>query len=122
MATVGYFEGTDPVILTRLAARGVATLPLSNGVDGHGKYVNHLTKADDISVVTGYLHKILPTSRQEFTPESVLFACRTHEIPVLLVVPAADHGVTRSLLDKVVDYVTLVDPAELYERILEVIG
>jgi hypothetical protein len=122
MKTVGYFEGTDPTILTRLAARGVATLPLGNGVDGHGKYVNHLTKADGVSVVTGYLHKILPTSRQEFTPESVLHACRTHEIPVLVIVPTADHETARSVLDKVMDYVTLVDPAELYEKILEVSG
>ena len=105
-----------------MAAREVATLPLSNGVDGHGKYVNHLTKADDMSLVIGYLHKVLPTSRQEFTPESVLFACQTHDIPVLIIVPTADHEAARSVLGKVADCVTLVDPAELYGKILEVVG
>jgi len=122
MATVGYFEGTDSLVLTRLAAKMVDTLPLSNGFDGHGKYVAHLTREDGVSLVVGYLHKVLPTSKRESTPEDVLFACRTHGIPVLLAVPSADHEAARPVLGKVADYVTLVDPAELYERILETIG
>jgi len=59
MATVGYLEGTDSTILTRLAVSGIDTLPLSNGVDGHGKYVNHLSKGE-VDVVVGYAHKLTP--------------------------------------------------------------
>jgi len=34
--TVGYFEGTDPLLLNKLVARGIGTLPISNGFDSHG--------------------------------------------------------------------------------------
>ncbi len=120
MPILGYFEGTDSLILTRLIAKGIDTLPLSNGFDGHGKYVAHLTKDDDISVVVGYLHKVLPTSKRETTPEGVLYACRTHGIPVLIIVPSPDQGAARELLGKTAKFVTLVDPDDLYDKVLEV--
>ena len=120
MPTVGYFEGSDSLVLTRLVARGMDTAPLSNGFDNHGKYVAHLTKDDKISVVVGYLHKVLPTSKQEITPEGVLYACQTHAIPVLIIVPSSDQGAAREVLGKIAEYVTLVDPSDLYDKILEV--
>jgi hypothetical protein len=120
MATVGYLEGTDPVVLTRLAAKGVGTLPLSNGVDTHGKYVVHLTLQDGVSIVVGYLHKVLPANGIRTTPRSVLSACLTNEIPVVLIVEKAFHDSARDRLGDVADRVRLVDPADLYEAILEV--
>ncbi len=120
MATVGYFEGTDPVVLTRLASKGIGTLPLSNGVDTHGKYVVHLTREDDVSVVVGYLHKVLPANGVHFTPRDLLFACVTHDIPVLLIVEKAFHDSAGERLGEVSERVTLVDPADLYDAIIKV--
>lgn len=121
MAIVGYFEGTDPLVLTKLASKSIGTLPLSNGFDKHGKYVNHLTRQDDISVVVGYLHKVLPTPQWNLTPGDLLFACLTHQIPVLLIVENQDHEEARRVLGDVGDRVTLVDPASLYQTIVQTI-
>jgi hypothetical protein len=104
-----------------LAAKGIETLPLSNGFDSHGKYVAHLTKDDDVSAVVGYLHKVLPTSKRDITPEDVLYACRTHAIPVLLIVPSSDKGAASKVLGKITEHVILVDPSDLYDKIMEVI-
>jgi hypothetical protein len=122
VAIVGYPEGTDPLILTKLAARGFGTIPLSNGFDNHGKYINHLTIQDGISVVIGYLHKILPTPVTTLTPRDLLFAWLTHQIPVLLIAEKSDHEQARRLLDEVADRVRLVDPGHLYQAVLETIS
>jgi hypothetical protein len=122
MATVGYLEGTDPVILTRLAAAGIGTLPLSNGFDMHGKYVNHLTKQDGVAAVVGYLHKVLPYNGAPVTPRDLLFACLTHDIAVLLIVGQSEQEAARKLLGEVRDRVQLVDPADLYTAIMRAIS
>jgi hypothetical protein len=116
MTTVGYLEGTDPLTLTRLNLRGIATLPLGNGFDGHGKNIAHLTKRDLVTVV-GYLHKVLPTPTTNLTAKDFLIACHTHNIPVLLIVPTAEHHLARQCLGEAADWATLVDPSELYDRI-----
>ena len=122
MATVGYFEGTDPITLTRLAAKGIGTLPLSNGFDMHGKYVVHLTPQDGVSVVVGYLHKVLPPNGISVAPRDILFACMSHDIPVVLVAETSFHDVARERLGEVRDRVKLVDPADFYTAILAVIS
>jgi hypothetical protein len=122
MATVGYFQGTDPRVLTKLAVEGIGTLPLSNGFDNYGKHVNHLTPKDGISVVVGYLHKVLPTPGMSITPLDLLFACKTHEIPVLLVVGTPQHEQAGELLVGVGEFVQLVDPEDLYPTITRVIS
>ncbi len=122
MATVGYLEGTDPLVLTKLAAKGIGTIPISNGFDNHGKYINHLTKQDDISVVIGYLHKVLPTSVMTLTPRDLLFACLTHDIPVLLIAEKCDHEQARLVLGEVADQARLVDPSDLHQAVLETVS
>jgi len=122
MATVGYFEGTDPIVLTRLAAKGTGTLPVSNGFDLHGKYVVHLTPQDGVSVVVGYLHKVLPANGIAVAPRDLLFACTSHEIPVILVAEKSFHDAARDRLGEMQGRVKLVDPADLYEAILAVIS
>jgi hypothetical protein len=122
MATVGYFEGTDPLVLTKLSAHGIGTVPLSNGFDHHGKYVNHLTSQDGVSVVIGYLHKVMPTSVTTLAPQDLLFGCFTHEIPVLLIADKADHEVAARLLGEASDRVRLVDPRDLHKTVLEMIA
>jgi hypothetical protein len=121
MATLGYFEGTDPTILTRLAAKGVGTLPLSNGFDVHGKYVVHLTKQDGVTLVVGYVHKVLPANGVAIAARDLLFACMTNDIPVMLIVEKAFQVAARERLGDVRDRVKLVDPSELYESILKAI-
>jgi len=122
MATVAYFEGTDPIILTRLAAKGVGTLPVSNGFDTHGKYVVHLAAQDGVSVIVGYLHKVLPANGVAPTPRDLLFTWTGQEIPVILVAEKAFHEAARSRLGEMQGRVELVDPADLYEAILAVIS
>ncbi len=122
MATVGYMEGTDPLVLTKLAVKDIGTAPLSNGFDNHGEYVNHLTSHDGISVVIGYLHKVLPTPGMTLSPRDLLFACFTHEIPVLLIAEKFDHEEAKRVLGEVANRVRLVDPADLYEVVLQTIS
>ncbi len=122
MAIVGYLEGTDPLLLTRLAVQGIGTLPLSNGFDMHGKYINHLTRQDGVSVVVGYLHKVLPTPGMTLTPRDLLFACMTHGIPVVLIAEKSSHEQARLLLGEAAGHVRLADPAEVYSVLLEVIS
>lgn len=122
MAIVGYLEGTDPLVLTKLAAKGMGTIPLSNGFDNHGRYINHLTSQDGISVVIGYLYKVLPTSVMTLTPRDLLFACLTNEIPVLLIAEKPDHKKARALLGDVADRVALVDPVDLYQAVLDTVS
>jgi len=122
MATVGYLEGTDPLVLTKLSTHGIGTTPLSNGFDHHGKYINHLTRQDGVSVVIGYLHKVLPTSVTTLTPQDLLFGCFTHDIPVLLIADKSDHAEAARLLGEAGDRVRLVDPQDLYKAVLETIA
>ena len=122
MAIVAYLEGTDPLVLTRLATAGIGTIPVSNGFDDHGKYVNHITSDDGVSVVIGYLHKIMPTSVMTMTPRDILFACVTLNIPILLIAEKSDHAEASKLLGDVAEHVRLVDPGELHEAVLETIA
>ena len=122
MANVGYFEGTDPLVLTKLAAKGIGTVPLSNGFDSHGKYVNHLTPDDHIRVVIGYLHKVLPTAERNMTAKDLLFACITNLIPVLIIVPRAKQRAARKVLGEAAEYAKLVDPTEVYEATVKAVG
>jgi len=122
MGLIGYMEGTDPNLLSMLCARGHETLPLGNGSDGHGKYIAHLGKGDGVAVVIAYLHKLFPVSGMEhITLEDRLFACRVHNIPVVLVVPEESKQNTREMLEEVGDYVTLAAPEELREAVLEIL-
>ncbi len=122
MATVGYLEGVDPLVLTRLAVRGVGTLPVSNGFDNHGKFITSISKRDEIDVIVGYLHKIMRTQRQGFFPQDLLRSCLDCHIPILILVPKADQLAARQALGQIGEAVTLVDPARLYEEILKVLA
>jgi hypothetical protein len=119
MATVGYFEGTDPLVLTKLAAEGIDALPLSNGCDNYGKYVGHLCEADGVNAVVGPLHKVLIPASASFCSRDILNGCRTHAIPVLLVVPIEAKQGGSKRLEGMEDWVQLVAPEELYEKVIE---
>ena len=116
MARVGYFEGTDPLLLAKLAAEGIETLPLANTWDGHGKYVNHLSKAE-VNVVVGYLHKVIPAEQERMQPADLLFACRNFDIPVVLIAPSALRDKAKKMLGDVGPNVHVVAPEELEAQI-----
>jgi hypothetical protein len=114
---VGYLEGTDPLLLTRLAVKGVETFPLSNGVDQHGKNMTLITSADGFSLVIGYLHKILPVSGIALAPEYLLRACEVYRVPVFLLVSRVDTAAAKRALRNVGDFVTFVDPRNAYMKL-----
>jgi hypothetical protein len=122
MATIGYLEGTDPLVLTRLATRGVGTLPVGNGVDNHGKFITTISDRDEIDLIVGYLHKIMRTAHRGFFTRDLLQSCLDYEIPVLLIVPEADQMAARQVLGAVGESVTLVDPGALYDTIASMVG
>lgn len=122
MTRVGYLEGTDALFLNEMVARGFDTIPLSNGVDNHGKFVGHLTKADEISVVVGFLHKIIPLADSGLTSLDILHSCQVHKIPVLLVAQKAIQESAVKALGDACDIVTLVDLDEVRPAIDKVIG
>lgn len=119
MATVGYLEGTDPLVLTRLAVRGIGTLPLSNGYDNHGKFITSVNPRDGINVVVGYLHKVARTQRQGFYPRDLLQPCLDIGITVMIVVPDVDHEAARQVLGPVSEVTMLVDPGRLYDAVIQ---
>lgn len=121
MATIGYFEGTDPLVLTRLVLNGIETLPVSNGYDNHGRYVMHLTRHDNITAVVGYLHKVMPAAGVPLGPRDFITACRTQGIPLVLIVPREDHETARELLGDVAEWVALVDPQEVFDQLVALV-
>ncbi len=121
MGTVGYMEGTDPLILTRLNLEGIGTLPLGNGFDGHGKYVGHLTRQDDVSLVITYLHKVLPTVDMTINARDFLIACRTHKIPVLVIAPEEYHQRAREMLGDIAEHVTMLTPDSVYDTAMKIL-
>ena len=112
MARIGYFEGSDSSLLAKLAAERIETVPISNAVDGHGRYVNHLKKGE-VDVVIGYLHKVIPADRLHEKPSDILHACMIHKIPVLLIAPAEVHEKARKLLGDVGPNIIVVAPSEV---------
>ena len=121
MARIGYFEGTDPLLLSTLAAEGVETLPVANTLDGHGKNVNHLNKGE-VNVVVGYLHKVIPaeearTSLVSHMLDRMLSACKVYDIPVLLIVPANLREKAKLILGETGPNIHLVAPEELEAQI-----
>ncbi len=116
MARVGYFEGTDPLLLSKFAAEGIETLPVGNTWDGHGKYVNHLSKGE-VNVVVGYLHKVIPAEQERMSPSDLLFACKTHDIAVVLIAPAASRDKAKRLVGDVGTNIHVVAPEEVEAEI-----
>jgi hypothetical protein len=116
LARVGYFEGTDPLLLSKFAVEGIETLPVGNTWDGHGKYVNHLSKGE-VNVVVGYLHKVIPAEQERMGPADLLFACKTWDIPIVLIAPAASRDKAKKLLADVGPGLHVVTPEEVEAEI-----
>ena len=110
---VGYLEGTDPVWLTTLNARGHTTLPLSNGFDGHGMNIGMLNQQNKVDLLIGYLHKLLPAEGIDVTMAGMVHATTMHGIPVLVVCPTEIEAAARELIGEIPANVQFVDPSAL---------
>ncbi|MCD5383342.1 hypothetical protein LR066_01095 [candidate division WOR-3 bacterium] len=122
MLKVGYFEGTDPIVLSILAAKGVDTLPLGNGEDGCGKYIGHITKEDNISLIVGYLHKVIPLSEQLSKPSDILYSCIAHNIPVMILVPKEFFDDAKKILGDAAEKVKIIDPKDALDELTKILG
>jgi hypothetical protein len=122
MATVGYLQGVDPLLLTWLAVRGVGTLPISNGFDNHGKFINAITERDGVTLVLGHLHKVLRTQRQGFLAEDILESCFACKVPILIIVQGEDHAAARERLAGAAERVVLVAPEDVRAEVVSRLG
>jgi hypothetical protein len=123
--TIGYFEGTDPVLLTSLVCAGHDTLPVSNGYDSHGANVRLINGQNRYDLLLGYVHKIFaPDVREasQLTYQDLFHLCRTYEIPLLLEVPTLLHGRAAELLGNPPDIVRFVDPDDVVRVAFEVLA
>ena len=122
MAIVGYFEGTDPVVLSKLTAQGIQTLPFSNGMDNHGKDISLVTKEDNISVIVGYLHKIVPVNGINISIKDVLNNCRVHSIPLYIIISPGDEVLAEKLMGDFTTYVQFTTPDMLFNKVMSIVG
>ncbi|MDH3520193.1 MAG: hypothetical protein OEM49_07005 [Myxococcales bacterium] len=116
--SIGYFEGTDSALLTRLVCDGHDTLPVSNGYDSHGRHVRLINEEKRYDLLIGYLHKIFAPGSKDpnyTSPQDVFHVCRTYRVPLLLEVPADLHAQARELFDELPDIVQFVDPADMVD-------
>lgn len=111
---VGYFEGTDPAVLTSLVCDGCVTIPISNGLDNHGQYIRLLNEESKVDILLGYMHKIDAPIGYDTQAEDIFHICQIYQIPFLLIVPRDLHECARGKFasPSVVQY---VDPSDLLE-------
>jgi len=120
--TIGYFEGTDPLLLNKMVARGIGTLPISNGFDSHGKPVGFLTKQDGIDLVVGYFHKVVPPAEMNITLKDILFGCVSYKIPVLLIAAKETHEAAGKVAGGIPEGVEFVPPENILDVVLKKLG
>ncbi len=119
--SVGYFEGTDPAVLTSLICDGCDTIPVSNGFDNYGQHVRLFNEETKVSVLVGYLHKIIAPTGADTQAEDILHICEIYQIPFLIIVPEELHECARKKLERCPEIVQLVDPSRVLEEIRKII-
>jgi hypothetical protein len=121
MKTIGYMEGTNSEFLTNVIVEGIDTMPLSNGWDNHGKFLAHITRTDNISVVVGYLHKFFTLSREPKIVEEILSSIRAYKIPTVIVVPRGKQEKAKKLLKgRSINYI-FADPNEITGAVMGIL-
>ena len=118
MVTIGYMEGTDPALLTKLAAAGVETTPISNTGDNHGKYIADISASDGIDAVIGYFHKFVPAKESNLSAADLIKGCIENGIRVFVIARKNDHGIVAKALGGIASGVTLVTGREAEKAIL----
>ncbi|MFW9769793.1 MAG: hypothetical protein ACFFF9_10280 [Candidatus Thorarchaeota archaeon] len=120
MKTVGYFDGTDSILLTKLAAQGFCTVPLGNEMDGYGKIASFI-EPGAVDIIIAYLHKLLPPHKDDKrvipTPVNLLHAANSYNIPIFVIVPKELHKEAKKQLGEAADFVRMVTPEDLEEEV-----
>ncbi len=120
--SVGYFEGTDSTLLTSLICAGYDTLPVSNGVDHHGKNVRRINQQEKHDILVGYLHKLYAPVEYDLPYQEVFRICRTYGIPLLVEVPEDLKEKAHELMSDSPDVVEFLDPSEILDRALALLA
>ena len=137
MKIIGYFEGTNPEVLTRLVAEGYHTRPIANPWDGHGKICSQLAPGD-VDLIIGYLHKFMspvgttkteagiPELRtidppKDISPFDLLYPAKANNIPVLVIIPDDCHKEAKNLLGEAAKFVNFVSPDKLEISAMELL-
>ena len=108
------------MVLTRLAAEAIGTIPVSNGWDDHGKYVAHVTQIDNFSAIIGPFHKVMAAPGDPICPKDILSPAIDAGIPIILTAPYDVQEKARRLLGK--REVKLVTPEELLDEVKQLLG
>lgn len=119
---IGYFEGTDPAVLTSLICAGYDTLPIANGFDDHGKHIMMFNAEKRLDLVIGYFHKVISPVGSGISTRDILHACITYSMPTLLVCPAENHQAAQELIGESSGIITLVDPSGLKQKALSLLA
>ena len=122
---VGYFEGTDSTLLTALVCEGYDTIPVSNGYDNHGRHVQLINWENKPDLLIGYVHKVFAPDDGDpnyTTYQDIFHTCRTFQVPLLLEVPADLQEKARSLFGEMPEVVRFVDPADMLQSAIEILG
>jgi len=118
---VGYFAGTDSRLLTYLICHGYDTIPISNGLDNHGRYVRRINENNRFDLLIGYLHKIWGPEDAETQYQDIFHICRAFRMPLLLEVPRELQDRARGLMQEIPEEVRFVDPTEILEAALAIL-
>ena len=121
MKKIGYMDGTDPLLLTKLAAAGVETAPLGNGYDNAGRYLGYINPADAIDAVVGYFHKFLPLEGSNVCASDLLKPCAIHNVPVFVIVPKADAAQAKDIMGDCGPNVKFVDPGDVTAELMKLV-
>ena len=118
---VGYFAGTDSRLLTYLICHGYDTIPISNGLDNHGRYVRRINENNRFDLLIGYLHKIWGPEDAETQYQDIFHICRAFRMPLLLEVPRELQERARALMEEIPEEVRFIDPSEILEAALAIL-
>jgi hypothetical protein len=120
--SVGYFEGTDSLLLTSLICAGYDTLPVSNGVDHHGRNVRRINQQEKYDILIGYPHKLYAPVEYDLPYQEIFHICRTYSIPLLLEVPEQLQEAAARLMPDRPDVVEFLDPSDILDRALDLLA
>jgi len=121
MDKIGYMDGTDSFLLTKLALAGVETAPLGNGFDNAGRYLGYLNPSDEIGAVIGYFHKFVPLEGSNVCASDLLKPCAIHNIPVFVLVPQEDLEKAKKIMGDCGPNVKYVDPGAAVDEVMKLI-
>jgi hypothetical protein len=118
---VGYFEGTDSRLLSALVCDGHDTIPISNGLDNHGKHIRLMNEENKVDVLVGYIHKVYAPEGAETCFQDIVHICQTYDIPLILEVYRDNQACAREKLGEPSDIVRFVDPDDMLEALREIL-